>query len=69
MHFSRKHATWSCHLSLLDLIIRMIFCGSTPWISSVGSVVHAPITASLVSTNIFCSIFFSNTLSLLQLWK
>ena len=64
MHFSRTYGNCSCHLIILDLITQMIFCGTTPWTSSVCTVLHAPATSSLASTNIFSNILFSNTFSL-----
>ena len=51
-------------LILLDLITRLIFVKQHgPWRSPLFSVLHSPLTLSLLDPNIFLSTLLSNTLS------
>ena len=58
-------ATCLAHLILLDLITRRIFDEAYRSYSSLlCSLLHFPVTSSLLGPNIFLSTLFSNTLSL-----
>jgi len=57
-------ATYPTHLILLDLIIRMIFGEQYRYlIFSSCSVLHSPVTSSLLGQNILLNTLFKNTLS------
>ena len=58
-------ATCSAHLRLFDLITRMIFGEQyRAWSSLLCSLLHSPLTSSLLGPNILLSTLFSKTLSL-----
>ena len=64
---SPVHATCPAYVILLDLITRMMF--GEEYISlnsSLCSLLHSPVTLSLLGPNILLSTLFSNTLSLLS---
>jgi hypothetical protein len=66
MHFSFPHACYTPgHLIFLDLITRIIFGDEDrSWNSSSCSLLHSPVTSSLLGPNIRLSTLFSNTLNL-----
>jgi hypothetical protein len=62
---SRRGATSPAHHLLFDLITRIIFCGEYRSLSSSScSLLHYPVSLSLLGPNILLSTTFSNTLSL-----
>jgi len=59
------HATWPTYLILLDLIAQIIFGEEYRSLSSsLCSLLHSPVTWSLLGPNILLSTQFSNPLSL-----
>lgn len=59
------HATWPAHLVFHHLITRMLF-GEEYRLqnSSLCSLLHSPVTSSLLDPSVFLSTLFSNSLSL-----
>jgi hypothetical protein len=57
-------ATFPAHLSLLDLITQMIFGEYSAWSYSLCSLLHSPVTSSLLDPNFLLSTLFSRILSL-----
>ena len=64
---SPTRATCPAHLILLDFITRTILGEEYRWFSSsLCSLLHSPVTSSLLGTNIPLNTMFSNTLSSLS---
>ena len=60
-------ATCPAHLILLDFITRTILCEEyRTFSSSLCSLLHSPVTSSLLGPNILLNTIFSNTLSFLS---
>jgi len=58
-------ATCPAHISLLDLMTQIKIIAQYKWrSSSLCSLLHSPVTSSLLGPNIFLSAVFSNTLRL-----
>ena len=55
-------ATCFAHLGFLYLITRMTFGEYRAWGCSMYSLLHSPVTSSLLGPNVFLSIIFSNIL-------
>ena len=65
IHLSSKRSTCPAHFIIVDLITRIIYVKDYQSLSPLlCSFLHSPVTSSLLGTNIFPNILFSNSLSL-----